>query len=230
MPEKYLMLLNPARPRARTHKRAVKAHKRRHRRRKNPANPIKRRGRHRRGKGRFSVRHVVMRRNPVGKDITSTFGDLVSKDTLTVAGGAVLGGLAASWVMSVWGPLKFDATTKTYVPKTADEFKLPGSGYPWGALAYGVGIPVLGAVAVRRFNPNLSRGMLYGGAVLLIQGLLNVVQGQTGFTITPPTSGTHAYLNPQRMRSLPNGIAPVRGMSGPLDNTSAFRPAWAGAR
>lgn len=179
----------------------------RHRRR---VNPIGRRRRH--------------RRNPISfSGFSSTLKELISKNTLTIAGGAVLGGLAASWVMSKWGPVKLVNGVPT--AKGPAEFKLPGSGGQYGPLIYSVAIPLVGAAVVpmvlkSQAGRDLSKGMLIGSAVLLIQNVVNLVQNQ----VTPMVSGTGAYVSGGRIRTLgapQSAIAPVS--ANPLAQRSAFK-------
>lgn len=208
----------------RTRVRAAKAgwrkrtHRRTHRRkmRRNPVYFSRRRTR-RRGYHRLRLKPISLR------GVGGSVRELLSKDTLTIAGGAVLGGLAASWIMSKWGPVKLVNGVAT--PKTAaDGFVLPGSASKYGPLIYSVAIPLLGAavtpiVLKGNAGKNLSRGMLIGSAVLLIQNVVNVVQSSM-----TPVAGTGAYVTGGRIRTLgapQSAIAPVS--ANPLSQRSSFR-------
>jgi hypothetical protein len=155
-------------------------------------------------------------------DPLSTAKQLVSKDTLMVAGGAVLGGLATSFVFSRFGPTKVDSTGKV-VMKTAGEFKLPGSDSQYGPLLWSLLIPVAGAYALHKSQPKLAQGMIIGGAVLLIQNVVNLVQAKTGLGV----SGVKSYLNAGGtigLRALPTpGYSAIKAFGNALDSGAAFR-------
>lgn len=200
---------------------------RRRRRRRNPLYVSSRRKR-RRGYRRVRLNPVGRRRryrrNPVNfSGFTSTLRELVSKNTLTVAGGAVLGGLAASYVMSQWGPVKLVNGVPT-VKGPADGFVLPGSRSQYGPLLYSVLIPLVGAAVTpmvlrSQAGRDLSKGMLIGSAVLLIQNVVNLVQGQFA-----PVAGTGAYVTGGRIRTLGAPQSAIGAVSAnPLAQRSAFR-------
>jgi hypothetical protein len=139
------------------------------------------------------------------------------------AGGAVLGGLATSFIYSRFGPTKVDATGKV-VLKSAGEFKLPGSDSRYGGLIYSLLIPVAGAWALHKAQPRVAQGMIIGGAVLLIQNVVALVQAQTGLAIT----GTRSYLNAGGTiglrGALPTaGYSAIKAFGNSLDSGSAFR-------
>ncbi len=189
---KWIYMLNPA-PRRRGRRRRGAHPKARHRRRR--LNPVKTKRKRRRRHIRPSTSHRRRRRNPIRtkrrrggrrrgggggmRDPLATAKQLVSKDTLMVAGGAVLGGLATSFVFSRFGPTKV-SSTGTIVPKASGEFKLPGSESRYGPLLYSLLIPVAGAYALHKAQPKLAQGMIIGGAVLLIQNVVNLAQGALG--------------------------------------------------
>jgi hypothetical protein len=161
------------------------------------------------------------------RDPLSTAKQLVSKDTLMVAGGAVLGGLATSFVFSRFGPTKVSATG-ALVPKAAGEFKLPGSDSRYGPLLYSLLIPVAGAYALHKSQPKLAQGMIIGGAVLLIQNVVNLAQG--ALTGGGRVAGAGSYLNAGgTLRALPTpGYSAVKAFGNALNSGSAFRSnTWA---
>lgn len=237
---KELMLMNPVTRRRRRKSSKRRTHRRRtHRGRFMRANPVSRRRRRRRSK-RATIAHVIRyRRNPVGKRRgrrrgrrggngggAITLKSLTSPDLLWMAGGAVAGGFLTSLVMRQFGPYKV-GPGGVPIAKSATEFKLPMSDNPWGALAYNVLIPVLGAILFQRFNRNLAKGMVLGGAVLGVQSIVSVAQGAL-----TATRGTSAYLDAGgRIRALPAGPGynAVNAFSAsPLDNAGAFRQnTWA---
>lgn len=145
-----------------------------------------------------------------------------------VAGGAVLGGLATTFVMSRFGPLKLAPDGVTKVAKGPTEFVLPGMTSKFGPLLYAIAIPVIGAFALRKAQPKLSQGMVIGGAVLLIQNVMDIATKSLR-----PTTGVGAYLNAGgTLRSLPSpGYSGIRAFGNSLDSGSAFRSnTWALAR
>ena len=225
---KWIYMLNPTprrRGRRRTHRKA------------RLSNPVK--TRKRRPTKRTSA-IPTRRRNPVGRrrggrrgsgmDPLATAKQLVNKDTLMVAGGAVLGGLATSFVMSRFGPVKLNAAGQV-VPKAAGEFKLPGSDQKYGPMLYSLLIPVAGAWALHRQQPKLAQGIIIGGAVLLIQHVVSLARGAF---VGGRVAGTNAYLNAGgTLRSLPSpcysGVKAFSG--GSLDSAGAFRSnTWAIAK
>ena len=147
-----------------------------------------------------------------------------------MAGGAVLGGLAATWVYSKYGPIKLVNNAPAVKNPATDGFILPGTiganGQPtkYGPLFYSVSLPLLTAaltpmVLKGEAGRKLSTGMLYGAAVLLIQNVVNIVQTQ----VTAP-AGTGAYVNGGRIRTIgapQSAISPTGAY--PLMQRSAFR-------
>jgi hypothetical protein len=174
------------------------------------------------------------RRNPVF-DPMGAIKDLVSVDTLTLAGGAVLGGLVTSWLMSKYGPYMVNAAGTGLVPNTGA--KLPGvlnadnTPNKTVILAYGVGIPAAASMLTHQFSPKLSRGLMIGAATILVQNVISMVQGASGTTVVSNggTKGPGAYLTRGTIRALPGsppGYSAVRAFGGALDNSNAFRGAW----
>jgi len=187
--------------------------------------------------------HRRRRRNPVGRRRRGGGGggggasnplaaakQLVSKDTLMVAGGAVLGTMVSSFILSRYGPMKLNAAGQQ-VAKGPTEFKLPGSDSRYGPLLYSLLFPVVGAYALQKAKqPQLARGMVIGGAVLLLQSVVSIARSSMA------TAGVGSYLNAGgTIRSLPTpGYSAVKAFSGvgnALDSGSAFRAnTWAVAR
>ncbi len=162
-------------------------------------------------------------------DPLATAKQLVSKDTLMVAGGAVLGGLATSFVWSRFGPTKVDSTGHV-VAKAATDFKLPGSNSQYGPLLYSLLIPVAGAYALRKAQPKLAQGLIIGGAVLLIQNVVAIAQSKLSVTAGTAVAGTSAYLNRGgTLSALPTpGYSGIKAFGNALDGSSAFRSnTWA---
>lgn len=218
------------RSRARSHSRRRRTHRRNPVRRRRARNPlyVSKRRRRRRGYRRVRLNPIGRRRhrrNPVNfSGFTSSLRELVNKNTLTIAGGAVLGGLAASAVMSRFGPVKLVNGVPT--AKGPGEFVLPGSRGQYGPLIYSVAIPLVASavtpmVLKNQAGRDLSKGMLIGAAVLLIQNVVNLVQGSMS-----TVAGTGAYVTSRRIRTLgaPQSAIPSNGVSAnPLANRSAFR-------
>ena len=71
---------------------------------------------------------------------------------------------------------------------------MPATNVAAAKIAYAVGIPFVGALVSRRFNPSLSRGMLLGG---LINGITAAWQ-QYGGESWGKVTGVKLYLDPSR--------------------------------
>jgi hypothetical protein len=98
-------------------------------------------------------------------------------------------------------------------------------------IAYAVGIPVVGAILSRRFNPSLARGMVFGG---LINGIVEAIKGYAPAE-TKKALGFAEYLEYTPMSALNgtpgysaiNQFSNVRPMNSAFANSSAFpADAW----
>jgi len=98
-------------------------------------------------------------------------------------------------------------------------------------IAYAVGIPVVGAILTRKFNPSLARGMVFGG---LINGIVEAIKGYAPAE-TKKALGFAEYLDYTPMSALNgtpgysaiNQFSNVRPMNGAFSNSSAFpADAW----
>lgn len=144
---------------------------------------------------------------------------LLSRDTLQLAGGAVLAYIGTAQVLNMFGP-----------GAKPGAFRLPGSDKPWGLIGYGVGLPVLFAALLRKQFPTLAKGMFLGGAITGVTAI--VAQIQQGIRGT--TTGTAAYLDAPMIPGVSASPVPSAGYSAtqafsasPLANTSAFSDnAW----
>ena len=153
-------------------------------------------------------------RNPRGGmlglgNIGSEFRNLFSKDNLTIAGGGVAATVVTQYLLN---SRKTDGTPLLPMPKDAQMAQA-------ATVAYAIGIPFAGALAVRRFSPGLSKGMLLGG---LINGIIAAWQQygkesyQSAIGLGKKTAATSMYLdgvgrtaagymptnNPRRVRSM----------------------------
>jgi len=87
-------------------------------------------------------------------NLSNPFKQIFSKQTLTVAGGAVASSFLTQFILTRYGA------------------SLPMANQTFGRVAYKLLIPVAGAAAVKRFNKDLASGMLIGGAVMAINELI----------------------------------------------------------
>lgn len=172
-----------------------------------------------------------IRRNPFrgGKGFgLSSLKSVISKDNLTMAGGAVGASLLTQFVLARFG-------SKLPMAAPGADGKAPGQ------MLYTLGIPVVGALLVSKFSKPLAQGMLLGGLIDTITvaisnyvpGVREAVTG-TGeylaYLDNPnvlPVSGAVGVLPPGYMgMSQFNRVSPVNGA---LDNSAAFRSDnWAG--
>ena len=240
---KSLMLLNPRRKKRRSRRKASARRTTRRRRstrkvtaRRTTARRTTRRRRssRRRSSGRTVMlrrgRSVTIRANPRrrrggfrlgGGNIMAQFKGVFSRENLTVAGGGVAATVLTNFILS---RTKGDGTSLLPLPADANTQKM-------ARIAYAIGIPVVGAVLTRRFNPGLARGMVFGG---LINGIVEAIKGYA-----PPDTkralGFAEYLDYTPMSALNgtpgysaiNQFSTVRPMNSAFANSSAFpADAW----
>ena len=250
---KHLMILNPKRRRRsrkasatvkrRSHRRPAshKAHRkstRRSHRKTHRASGKRRMGlrrshrrTHRRSSGSLTTlrtKHVYVRANPHrrrsvrarsnpfgGGKLLSQVKGLFSKENLTIAAGGVASTVLTTYLVSL---KKTDGTYVLPLPKDDNTAKAV-------KVAYALGIPVAGALAVRKFSPNLAKGMLYSGlAAGLIQALKQFAPDQA------KTLGLGEYLQYTPMTALaatPGYQAStisrnIRPFNGALTGSAAF--------
>ena len=159
------------------------------------------------------------RMNPLGGNILSQVKGVFSKENLTIAGGGVAATLLTNKLLS----LKKDDGTSMLPMGTGEAQKA-------FRLAYAVGVPVLGAMLTRKFNPSLAKGMLLGG---LINGIIEGTK-----TYAPDFAkqvGLGEYLEYTPMSAVGqtpgysaiNQFSTVRPMNSAFSNSSAFpADAW----
>ena len=250
---KHLMILNPKRRhrsrkasatvKRRSHRRPAshKAHRkstRRSHRKTHRASGKRRMGlrrshrrTHRRSGGSLTTlrtKHVYVRANPHrrrsvrarsnpfgGGKLLSQVKGLFSKENLTIAAGGVASTVLTTYLVSL---KKADGTYVLPLPKDDNTAKAV-------KVAYALGIPVAGALAVRKFSPNLAKGMLYSGlAAGLIQALKQFAPDQA------KTLGLGEYLQYTPMSALaatPGYQAStisrnIRPFNGALTSSAAF--------
>ena len=136
---------------------------------------------------------------------------MVSRDTLTVAGGAVGSSVLTAYVINKWGS------------------QLPGANSVWGRVAYDLLIPFGGAMLVKRVNHRLAQGMIIGGAFMALNDVLGYVLAQTKMG---PVAGAKEYLDytpaPRALNEpVPNYSAVQQFGDSVYDSTPAFRDPWA---
>jgi hypothetical protein len=154
-------------------------------------------------------------------NILSQVKGVFSKENLTVAGGGVAASVLTYFLMS---RTKADGTTILPMPADMNTQKAV-------RIAYAVGIPVVGAILSRRFNPSLARGMVFGG---LINGIMEAIKGYAPAE-TKKALGFAEYLEYTPMSALNgtpgysaiNQFSNVRPMNSAFANSSAFpADAW----
>lgn len=93
------------------------------------------------GRHKYKFSGFSVMRNPM------SLGGVVTKETLTLGGGALIATILSNFVVGRWGA------------------KLPGIQNGFGRVAYNILIPVAGAYLVKRFanSPRLAQGMVIGG-------------------------------------------------------------------
>lgn len=238
---KSLMLLNPRRKKRRS-KRKVSA-RRTTRRRRSTRKVTARRTRRttrrvarrsRRSTGRVirvkRGRSVTVMANPRRRsrrggmrlgagNILSQVKGVFSRENLTVAAGGVGATVLTNFILS---RTKADGTSL---------LPMPATNVAAAKIAYAVGIPVVGAILTRRFNPSLARGMVFGG---LINGIVEAIKGYAPAE-TKKALGFAEYLEYTPMSALNgtpgysaiNQFSNVRPMNSAFSNSSAFpADAW----
>ena len=154
------------------------------------------------------------RMNPLGGNIMSQVKSVFSKENLTLAAGGVGATVLTNYILKMPN-LPMPANTETQ--------KL-------AKLGYAVGIPVLGAMLTRKFNPSLAKGMLFGG---LVNGITIAIKAYAPAAAT--TLGFSEYLDYTPMSAVGqtpgysaiNQFSTVRPMNSAFSNSSAFpADAW----
>ena len=238
---KSLMLLNPRKKKRRT-KRKVSARRttrRRSTRKVSARRTTRRTRRSTRRTSRRSSRAIRLKR---GKSVTvmanprrrsrrssggrMSYGNIMSqvknvfsKENLTVAAGGVGATVLTNFILS-----RTKADGSSLLP-------MPATNVAAAKIAYAVGIPVVGAILTRKFNPSLARGMVFGG---LINGIVEAIKGYAPAE-TKKALGFAEYLDYTPMSALNgtpgysaiNQFSAVRPMNSAFANSSAFpADAW----
>ena len=239
---KSLMLLNPRRKKRRS-KRKVSARRTTRRRRSTrkvtARRTTRRTRRSTRRTSRRSSRSIRLKR---GKSVTimanprrrsrrsggsrMSYGNIMSqvknvfsKENLTVAAGGVGATVLTNFILS-----RTKADGSSLLP-------MPATNVAAAKIAYAVGIPVVGAILTRKFNPSLARGMVFGG---LINGIVEAIKGYAPAE-TKKALGFAEYLEYTPMSALNgtpgysaiNQFSTVRPMNSAFSNSSAFpADAW----
>jgi hypothetical protein len=237
---KSLMLLNPRKKKRRS-KRKVSARRttrRRSTRRTTARRTTRRTARRTRRTSRRSSRAIRLKRgksvtvmaNPrrrsrrssgmrMGGNILSQVKGVFSKENLTVAGGGVAATVLTNFILS-----RTKADGSSLLP-------MPATNTAAAKIAYAVGIPVVGAILTRKFNPSLARGMVFGG---LINGIVEAIKGYAPAE-TKKALGFAEYLEYTPMSAVGqtpgysaiNQFSNVRPMNSAFSNSSAFpADAW----
>lgn len=143
-----LFLINPRRKhKKRKARRRNSSKTKKHTIMKNPKSSFRRRRRSRRGS--FSA---IGSRSLIAKP-KAEFSKAISQDNLKLAGGALAASFLTTFIFGKFGT------------------QLPLNKYP---IIYKIGIPVLGAVLIRSFNPRIADGMIFGATLMGGQEVLRL--------------------------------------------------------
>lgn len=153
----------------------------------------------------------------------SMIKDVLSRDTIAIGGGALAASLFTTGVTTRYASkLPGLSSTNQNVRKAS-------------LLAYDIAIPVIGALALRKFAPRVARGMLYGAAFKTLNDALEMFAGDAYAKVAtgsylPAVGGTGEYLNAVRpMQALPPGPAAsnmlqnVQPVNGLFDTHDPYR-------
>lgn len=164
-------------------------------------------------------RSRIFRMNPLGGNVLSQVKSVFSRENLTIAGGGVAATLLTNFLLK---QTKKDGTSLLPMG-TGDSQKA-------FRLAYAVGVPVLGAMLTRRFNPSLAKGMLLGG---LINGIIEGTKSYAPDLAKQVGLGEYLEYTPMSAvgatpgYSAINQFSAVRPMNSAFSNSSAFpADAW----
>lgn len=140
----------------------------------------------------------------------SSFRSALSKPLLAKAGGAVVASIGTGYIMGRFGSM------------------LPMSSNPYVRAFYTLGIPVLGAWAIRRRAPHVAEGMVIGGLVMTINSLMTQFNiGAIGAPAPAPAPSLGSYAVAGELGNFsyyPQSPADARGLGG---SNVAFAPsAW----
>ena len=239
---KSLMLLNARRRKKKARRSARRTTARRTTRRRSVRRTTARRTTRRRSTRRTTRRHsrraihlkrgksITVMANPrrrsrrssgmrMGGNILSQVKGVFSKENLTVAAGGVGATVLTNFILS---RTKTDGTSL---------LPMPATNVAAAKIAYAVGIPVVGAILTRKFNPSLARGMVFGG---LINGIVEAIKGYAPAE-TKKALGFSEYLEYTPMSAVGatpgysaiNQFSTVRPMNSAFSNSSAFpADAW----
>jgi hypothetical protein len=220
---KTLMLLNP-RKRKKSKRSSAKRKSYAPKRRRSVARKVVRRKTKRLGslKVMLNPRKKKMRRNPrrraSGKGIVGQLKNVISKENIQLAGGAVGASFLTQIILARYG---------SKLPMAQAD----ANGNAPGRMLYTLGIPVAGALLTHRFSPALAQGMILGGLIdTMTIAISSYVPGAR-----EAVTGTGEYLDytPAPVGALPPGYSGmnqfgnIRPVNGALDDNSAFKPdAW----
>jgi len=130
-----------------------------------------------------------------------------------LAGAAAGGQLATRYVLSNY-------SDKLPFVRNAD-----GTINQYGVAAYQVGIPVLAAIIIKKWNPTVAKGLILGGMISGVNVILNQVMAMSSAPAVTTTAGAKAYIEP--MGANPPSYDAVNAFSGVYDPQPAFSgDAW----
>lgn len=221
---KTLMLLNPRKRKKSRRSSAKRKRSYTPRRRRSAAKRVVRKT-HRLGALKVMLnprKKKMVRRNPrrrkSGSGLVGQLKNVLSKENIQLAGGAVGASFLTQILLARYG---------SKLPMAQAD----ANGNAPGRMLYTLGIPVAGALLTHRFSPALAQGMILGGLIdTMTIAISNYVPGAR-----EAVTGTGEYLNytPAPVGTLPPGyaginqFANVRPVNGAMDDNSAFKTdAW----
>jgi hypothetical protein len=132
-----------------------------------------------------------------------TLKGLLEKEMLMMGGGAVAGAFITSYIVSHYagslpgygsptgdGPALVDATGAAVKNKDGVALKMN----TYVAIAYNVAIPLLGALALAKFNKPLAKGVALSGIITGLQSVVTMAQKSIDTTSTASKT-TQQYLD-----------------------------------
>jgi hypothetical protein len=130
-------------------------------------------------------------------------GSVFNKENLTIASGAVVGSVATNYALGMIGDRM-------------------GAQSPYGRAAYQVALPVVAAMLVKRFSPNMAKGLVIGGLAAGI-GQLVTASGLAPAGVTAPIQTATLPASSGGVREY---LGEYVGGSSEMSSPDAFTNAW----
>lgn len=182
-------------------------------------NPRKHRKRSRRMTSRRRTHRRRSRRNPLNLGgITSSFKNVLSKDLVMTAGGALAATAATGYAVNMFGPFTTVSGVRTVkssgfvLPFTKSTSSPDGLNH-WGVAAYSIVVGALGSYLLKGFNRNLAEGFAIGGLVSAVNEGITAIN--LGKSATAGTAGfVGEYFPNKTIRKVGIGAPPGGGTPG----------------